>query len=121
MIAEFERLLFPKLSVRSYLVLRALVAERESYAEKIYKSYKGAIKRRPTYTTLDRLETRGYAVSRVAPRRGSKSVRMYKVTLLGELVFTIYDNARKEWKIKSTKWANGEEWGRSKGWLIGEE
>lgn len=85
----------PRLSEKEFIILNLLVGARNPmYGLELVDKSDGVLKRGTIYTTLNRLEEKGYVSSkREEEQAGLQPRRLYKATGLGVQVFRALANA----------------------------
>lgn len=81
---------FTSLSEKEFLILGLLINNSEMFGLEMVKVSEGLLKRGTVYITLQRMEEKGYIVSRTEPRTGNEigiPRRVYKVVGLGERAY----------------------------------
>lgn len=75
-----------RLSATEAVILRLLFEERGRYGLEMVKASAGALKRGTVYVLLDRLEDKGFVVSRreAEGEAGTIPRRLYKITGMGQ-------------------------------------
>lgn len=87
------------LSPKEQLVLELLARSEEAYGLQLVAASRGRLKRGTVYVTLDRMEQKGYIVSRLDdPPEGAGGLprRMYAATALGRRMLTAWSSGARE-------------------------
>lgn len=92
----------PKLSDKEALILGMLIAEsKEMYGLEMIERSGGCLKLGTLYTTLNRMEDKGYIVSRkeaAQPNARGLPRRLYCPTGLGTRVHAAWEAAGRQWR-----------------------
>jgi len=89
----------PTLSRKESLILDLLVQHGQMYGLELVAVSRRQLKRGTVYVTLDRMEDKGYVVSRLEeapPRAGGLPRRIYRPTALGRRVLSAWTGMMKQ-------------------------